>query len=34
MGIYPLLQDDNCHLLSEEFDEAKQRKDTRVFVNS
>ena len=32
VGIYPLLQDDTCHLLAVDFDEAEWREDARAFA--
>jgi superfamily II DNA or RNA helicase len=34
VGIYPLLQDDTCHLLAVDFDEAEWREDARAFARS
>jgi len=34
VGIYPLLQDDTCHLLAVDFDEAEWREDVRAFAQS
>jgi hypothetical protein len=34
VGIYPLLQDDTCHLLAVDFDEAEWREDERAFAQS
>ena len=34
VGIYPLLQDDTCHLLAVDFDEAEWREDSRAFARS
>lgn len=34
VGIYPLLQDDTCHLLAVDFDEAEWREDARAFAQS
>jgi len=34
VGIYPLLQNDTCHLLAVDFDEAEWREDVRAFAQS
>ncbi|WP_157271091.1 TOTE conflict system archaeo-eukaryotic primase domain-containing protein [Azohydromonas aeria] len=34
IGVYPLLQDDSCHFLAVDFDEAEWREDARAFVGS
>ncbi len=34
VGIYRLLQDDTCHLLAVDFDEAEWREDARAFAQS
>ncbi len=34
VGIYPLLEDDSCHFLAVDFDEAEWREDARAFVQS
>ena len=34
LGIYPLLQDDTCHLLAVDFDETEWREDARAFAQS
>jgi superfamily II DNA or RNA helicase len=34
VGVYPLLEDDTCHFLAVDFDEAEWREDTRAFVQS
>nr|WP_196487869.1 DEAD/DEAH box helicase family protein [Burkholderia pseudomultivorans] len=34
VGIYPLLEDDTCHFLAVDFDEAEWRDDARAFVLS
>jgi superfamily II DNA or RNA helicase len=34
VGIYPLLQDDNCHFLAVDFDEADWREDAQAFMGS
>ena len=34
VGIYPLLQDDTCHLLAVDFDEAEWRDDVQAFAQS
>lgn len=34
IGIYPLLQDDHCHFLAVDFDEAEWREDARAFMQS
>jgi hypothetical protein len=34
VGVYPLLEDDSCHFLAVDFDEAEWRDDARVFVQS
>lgn len=34
IGVYPLLQDDSCHFLGVDFDEAEWREDARAFVGS
>jgi len=34
VGIYPLLQDDTCHLLAVDFDDAEWREDLRAFARS
>ncbi len=34
VGIYPLLQDDTCHLLAVDFDEAEWPEDARAFAQS
>ena len=34
VGMYPLLQDDTCHLLAVDFDEAEWREDARAFARS
>jgi len=34
VGVYPLLQDDTCHLLAVDFDEAEWREDARAFAQS
>jgi superfamily II DNA or RNA helicase len=33
-GVYPLLQDDTCHFLAVDFDEADWREDAKAFVQS
>ena len=34
IGVYPLLEDDTCHFLAVDFDEAEWRDDARAFVQS
>lgn len=34
VGVYPLLEDDTCHFLAIDFDEADWREDARAFVHS
>ena len=34
VGIYPLLEDDTCHFLAVDFDEAEWREDARAFMQS
>jgi len=34
VGIYPLLQDDTCHFLAVDFDEAEWKEDAQAFVQS
>jgi len=34
VGVYPLLEDDNCHFLAVDFDEAEWRDDARAFIQS
>lgn len=34
IGVYPLLEDDSCHFLAADFDEAEWREDARAFVQS
>ncbi len=34
MGVYPLLEDDSCHFLAVDFDEADWRADARAFAQS
>lgn len=34
VGVYPLLQDDNCHFLAVDFDEAEWRDDAQAFMMS
>jgi superfamily II DNA or RNA helicase len=34
IGVYPLLEDDSCHFLAVDFDEAEWRADARAFVQS
>lgn len=34
VGVYPLLEDDTCHFLAVDFDEAEWRDDARAFVQS
>ena len=34
IGIYPLLQDDTCHFLAVDFDEAEWKEDAQAFVQS
>ncbi|MFZ3041001.1 MAG: DEAD/DEAH box helicase family protein [Thiobacillus sp.] len=34
VGVYPLLEDDTCHFLAIDFDEAEWREDARAFVQS
>lgn len=34
VGVYPLLEDDGCHFLAVDFDEAEWRDDARAFVQS
>ncbi len=34
VGIYPLLEDDTCHFLAVDFDDADWREDARAFVQS
>lgn len=34
VGVYPLLEDDSCHFLAVDFDEAEWREDARAFVQS
>jgi len=34
VGIYPLFEDDTCHFLAVDFDEAEWRSDARAFVQS
>ena len=34
IGVYPLLEDDSCHLLAVDFDKADWREDAQAFVQS
>jgi len=34
VGVYPLLENDTCHFLAVDFDEADWRDDARAFINS
>ncbi len=34
VGVYPLLEDDSCHLLAVDFDEAEWQDDARAFIQS
>ncbi len=34
VGVYPLLEDDTCHFLAVDFDEAEWRDDARAFMQS
>lgn len=34
IGVYPLLEDDTCHFLAVDFDEADWRDDARAFIQS
>ncbi|MHB0986641.1 MAG: TOTE conflict system archaeo-eukaryotic primase domain-containing protein [Sulfuricella sp.] len=34
VGVYPLLEDDTCHFLAIDFDEAEWKEDARAFVKS
>ncbi len=34
IGIYPLLEDDSCHFLAVDFDEAEWREDARAFMDA
>jgi hypothetical protein len=34
VGIYPLLEDDSCHFLAIDFDEAEWREDAQGFMQS
>ena len=34
VGVYPLLEDDTCHFLAADFDEADWRDDARAFMQS
>ena len=34
VGVYPLLEDDNCYFLAVDFDEAEWRDDARAFIQS
>ncbi|MFC7411811.1 TOTE conflict system archaeo-eukaryotic primase domain-containing protein [Hydrogenophaga atypica] len=34
VGVYPLLENDNCHFLAIDFDEAEWRDDARAFMRS
>jgi superfamily II DNA or RNA helicase len=34
IGVYPLLDDDTCHFLAVDFDEAEWREDARAFADS
>ena len=34
VGVYPLLEDDTCHFLAVDFDEAEWRDDARAFVHA
>ncbi len=34
VGVYPLLEDDSCHFLAVDFDEAEWRDDARAFIQS
>lgn len=34
IGVYPLLEDDACHFLAVDFDEAEWREDARAFMQS
>lgn len=34
VGVYPLLEDDTCHFLAVDFDEAEWREDARAFARS
>lgn len=33
-GVYPLLEDDSCHFLAVDFDEAEWQEDARAFIRS
>ena len=34
VGVYPLLEDDTCHFLAVDFDEAEWQQDARAFMQS
>ena len=34
IGVYPLLEDDSCHFLAADFDEAEWREDAQAFMQS
>lgn len=34
VGVYPLLEDDTCHFLAIDFDDAEWREDARAFIQS
>src|SRR5204862_229811 len=34
VGVYPLLEDESCHFLAVDFDDAEWREDVRAFVQS
>lgn len=34
IGVYPLLEDDSCHFLAVDFDEAEWKDDARAFIRS
>jgi superfamily II DNA or RNA helicase len=34
VGVYPLLEDDSCHFVAVDFDEAEWREDARAFMQS
>lgn len=34
VGVYPLLNDDTCHFLAADFDEAEWREDAKAFIHS
>lgn len=34
VGVYPLLEDDSCHFLAVDFDDAEWRSDARAFIDS